>query len=68
MLFEWRIQDIERKATHAEQRLHELDAFNGRLVSLEYSLREIRADCLGIRAELEAQDYRIRELEQRFEG
>jgi len=66
ILFDWRIQDIERKADRAEQRLYELDELNRRLASLEYSFREISSDCDGLRYELQTKADQIIELEDRI--
>jgi len=66
ILFDWRIQDIERKADRAEQRLYELDALNSRLASLEYSFMEISSVCDGLRYELQTKSDQIIELEDRI--
>ena len=42
--FEWRIQDIERTARRAEDRLHELDSLRRDVGSLEHTVRELRAE------------------------
>ena len=52
--FEWRIQDIERTANRAESRLYELDSLRSDVGSLEHTVRELRAEIDGLRAELQA--------------
>ena len=52
-LFEWRIQDIERTANRAESRLYELDSLRSDVGSLEHTVRELRAEIAGLRAELQ---------------
>ena len=52
--FEWRIQDIERTANRAESRLYELDSLRSDVVGLEHTVRELRAEIDGLRAELQA--------------
>ena len=51
--FEWRIQDIERTANRAEDRLHELDSLRSNVDSLEHTVRELRAEIDGLRTELQ---------------
>ena len=56
--FEWRIQDIERTAKRAEDRLHELDSLRSDVVSLEHTVRELRAEIDGLRAEFQTSQER----------
>ena len=56
--FEWRIQDIERTAKRAEDRLHELDTLRSNVDSLEHTVRELRAEIDGLRNELQASQER----------
>ena len=52
--FEWRLSDIERSAKRAEDRLYELDSIRSDVGSLEHTVRELRAEIDGLRAELQA--------------
>lgn len=69
--FEWRIQDIERTAKRAEDRLHELDSLRNDVGSLEHTVRELRAEIDGLRAELQSSQERyspdIAELRETLE-
>ena len=56
--FEWRIQDIERTAKRAEDRLHELDSLRSNVDSLEHTVRELRTEIDGLRNELQASQER----------
>ena len=56
--FEWRIQDIERTAKHAGERLHELDSLRSDVGSLEHTVRELRAEIDGLRNELQTSQER----------
>ena len=53
ILEEWRIRDVEQKVEHATHRLYELDSLRSDVGSLEHSLREIRSEIDGLRAELQ---------------
>ncbi len=65
MLFEWRIQDVERKAEKAYSRLYEIDTLRSELVSLEHTVRELSSTCDGLRSELQTCQDKIMRLEQR---
>ena len=54
VLFDWKIQDIERTANEAKNRLHEVDSLRGDVGRLEHSLREVRAEVDWLRNELQA--------------
>ena len=56
--FEWRIQDIERTAKRAEDRLHELDSLRSNVDSLEHTVRELRTEIDGLRDELKTSQER----------
>ena len=70
--FEWRIQDIERTAKRAEERLHELDSLRSDVDSLEHTVRELRTEIDGLRNELQASQERhsqdIAELRETLEA
>lgn len=67
ILEEWRIRDIEQKAERASSRLYEIDSLNSNVGSLEHSVREIRAECDGLRSELQAQADRMMAIEDRLD-
>ena len=52
--FEWRLNDIERSAKRAEDRLYELDSIRRDVDSLEHTVRELRAEIDWLRNELQA--------------
>ena len=52
--FEWRLNDIERSAKRAEDRLYELDSLRRDVGSLEHTVRELRTEIDGLRNELQA--------------
>ena len=52
--FEWRLNDIERSAKRAEDRLYELDSIRRDVDSLEHTVRELLAEIDGLRNELQA--------------
>lgn len=54
VLEEWRIRDVEQKAERVTQRLYELDSLRSDVVSLEHTVRELRSEIDGLRAELQA--------------
>ena len=56
--FEWRIQDIERTAKRAEERLHELASLRSDVDSLEHTVLELRAEIDWLRNELQASQER----------
>ena len=70
--FEWRIQDIERTAKRAEDRLHELDTLRSDVDSLEHTVRELRTEIDGLRDELKTSQERhsqdIAELRETLEA
>ena len=53
ILEEWRIRDVEQKASRAESRLYELDSLRSDVCSLEHTVRELRAEIDGLRNELQ---------------
>lgn len=65
--YEWRINDIERDASEAKRRLHELDSLRSGLDSVERAVRETRAEADGLRDELRASQERINQLEARLD-
>ena len=70
--FEWRLSDIERSAKRAEDRLYELDSIRSDVDSLEHTVRELRTEVDGLRAELQASQERhsqdIAELRETLEA
>lgn len=57
VLFNWKIDAIERKAEQAVSRLYEIDSLRSDVGRLEHSLRETRSDVDVLRAQLSsAQD------------
>lgn len=52
--YDWRIDDIERKAQRAESRLHEVDSLRVSVDRLERENREIRSCVDGLRCTCEA--------------
>jgi polyhydroxyalkanoate synthesis regulator phasin len=67
ILEEWRIRDVEQKAERANSRLYELDSLRGDVGSLERADREICTLIDGLRAELQASQDRIAQLERAVE-
>lgn len=63
VLFDWRIQDIERTANEAKNRLHEIDSLRGDVGRLECAVRETRAEADGLRDELRAAQERMNHME-----
>lgn len=63
VLFEWRIQDIERKADEANRRLYEIDSLRSDVGRLERALGEVRAECDGLRNKLQDALRRIEQVE-----
>ena len=63
ILFEWRINDIERMANDAKNKLHEVDMLRSDVGRLECALREARTDIDTLRAELSTMQNRIAEIE-----
>ena len=70
--FEWRIENIERTAKRAEDRLHELDSLRSDVGGLEHTVRELRAEIDGLCTELQASQERhsqdIAELRETLEA
>lgn len=60
--YDWRINDIERTANEAKNRLHELDSVRGDVARLECSLRDSRAEVDELRSELERLREEVREM------
>ena len=60
--YEWRIDDIERKASAAAPR-HELDATRSDVARLEHTVRELCAERDELRAQLQTLQARIEVLE-----
>lgn len=58
--FEWRIDAIERKAAAAAP-AHEVAALHEHVARLERALGEIRAECDGLRARVEAAEAQVTE-------
>ena len=52
--YDWRIDEIERKASRAESRLYELDSLRSELGSMEHTMRQLGAEVVELRAELQA--------------
>jgi len=67
MLFEWRLQDIERKSDEANRRLHEIDSLRGDVGRLECANREICALIDGLRSALDSTLDRVAGLERTVE-
>jgi len=61
--FQWKIEEIERTANEAKRRLYELDSLCHDMGRLEHSLREIRAEVIGLRDELQTAQEKLRRLE-----
>ena len=61
---EWRIRDIEQSAERAHRRLHELDALRGDVGRLEHTVRELRAEVDGLRAEQDTTRRRLDAIEE----
>ena len=59
ILEEWRIRDVEQKASRAESRLYELDSLRSDVGSLEHTVLELRAEIDGLRAELQASQIQL---------
>lgn len=67
VLFDWKIQDIERTANEAKNRLYELDSLRRDVGSMEYSLRDSCSEVDGLRNELHSCQERIQQLEARLD-
>lgn len=67
VLFDWKIQDIERTANEAKNRLYELDSLRSDVGNLEHSLREARAVADGLRDELHTTQDRMTQLESQMQ-
>ena len=61
--FEWRIDDIQRKAERAESRLHEVDSLRVDVGRLERENRELSSCVDGLRATCQALLERVERLE-----
>lgn len=61
---EWKINEIERKADNANNRLHELDSLRSDVGSLERENREFSSIINELRYELEAIKEGMRELRE----
>jgi predicted nuclease with TOPRIM domain len=66
ILHEWRLQDIERAAHEAKNRLYELTALRSDVDRMEQTLRELRSDVNGLRASANAEQDRLTRLESAF--
>jgi len=64
MIFEWKLNDIERKASEALRRCDEMRTINSNVDSLERANREIRSDIDGLRAQLQAAQDSLIQLQQ----
>ena len=64
--YEWRIDDIERKAVRAESQLHRLDESDRRMDRLEYSVRELSSSLTSLRGEIETLIQRAESTEQKL--
>jgi len=62
--YDWRINDIERKADRADSRLHELDSLRSDVAGLERAYGSLRAECDGLRTELQACAERLQRIEE----
>ncbi len=67
VIFDWKIQEIERTANECKGRLHELDSLRGDMGRLEQSLREARSEVEGLRNELQDNREKLNALELDFE-
>jgi predicted nucleic acid-binding Zn-ribbon protein len=61
--YDWRIDEIERKAVHANRELYRIDEANRNVDRLEHSLREARSEIDGLRSQLYTCEERIQRLE-----
>jgi len=61
-LFEWRLQDIERKADEALRIKYEVVTLRSYVDRLECANREIRSENAGLRTELQAVQDQVRQL------
>jgi hypothetical protein len=65
--YDWRINDIERKADRAYGRLYELDTLRSDVASLERALGELSSTCAWLRSEFQAMQERTIWLESRLD-
>lgn len=56
---DWKLNEIERKADEARNRLIEIDALRESVARLECAVREARAEIDGIRSEMQATQDRL---------
>ena len=61
-LFEWRLQDLERKADEALRIGHEVSSLRSDVARLECANRELRSENDGLRTELQATQDQVRQL------
>ena len=61
--FEWRIQDIERKADEANRRIYEIGTLRSHVDSLEHANRELCAEVTRLRFEFEDLSNRLQQIE-----
>jgi len=61
-LFEWRLQDIERKADEALRIKYEVATLRSDVDRLEHSIEELRSENDGLRIELQAVQDQINAL------
>lgn len=65
--YDWRIDAIERKAEHGEEALRKSHSTDGRLDSLEHSVRELGICIDGLRIALDSTLNRVETLEREIE-
>lgn len=64
MLFEWRLQDIERTANEAARKSREIDTLSGDVDRLERTNRELSSKVVRLCLELQTIEERLAALEQ----
>ena len=62
----WRLELIERTVHETKNRVHEIDALRSEVGHLEDTLREVRAEIVGVRRELQSDQERLMQLEARM--
>ena len=65
--WEWRIDDIERRANEARGRLHEIDSLRSYVDRLERSLLEARSETDRLRSRWHELEARLVNVEQALE-
>lgn len=68
VLFDWKIQDIERTANECKSKLYQLDSLAGDVGRMECALRESRSETDELRRELAACQEAVRKLEDALNG